>query len=181
MLAIYLYSTSISLTYYNLLCLQDQLCFLFFDSYYQSCYYSTFYVFRDLEPYQLLGVRPSSCYNPIFLNQVVQRLGSVSCLQYSTCYILLLRQVVFLQVYAYTMPLSSIEAVFSCLFIGLSSMPILKVLKALGNLTVPNKRLTVVELAFLAYTSVYQAVRLLQLCYTYVQWCYLFPIPQSLP
>jgi hypothetical protein len=53
------------------------------------------------------------------------------------------------------MPLSSIEAIFSYLFIGSSSILILKVLKALGNLIVPNKQLIVMELAFLVYTSIY--------------------------
>ena len=155
MLAIYLHSTSVSPTCYNLLCLQDQLCFLFFDSYYQSYYYSVLYIFRDLELYQLLDVCLSSYYNPIFLNQVVQRLGLVSYLQYSIYYILILYQVIFLQVYTYTIPLSSIEAIFSYLFIGLSSIPILKALKVLGNLIVSNKQLIVIELAFLVYISIY--------------------------
>jgi hypothetical protein len=53
------------------------------------------------------------------------------------------------------MPLSFIEATFSYLLIGLSSISILKVLEVLGNLVVPNKRLIIVDLAILAYTSVY--------------------------
>jgi hypothetical protein len=52
------------------------------------------------------------------------------------------------------MPLASIEAVLSSLSISASYISILKVLKVLGNLIVPNKRLVVVYLAILAYTSI---------------------------
>jgi hypothetical protein len=53
------------------------------------------------------------------------------------------------------MSLSSIEAIFSYFLIGLSSISILKAFKTLSNLVVLNKRLVVVDLAILVYTSVY--------------------------
>jgi len=53
------------------------------------------------------------------------------------------------------MPLSFIKAASSCLFASPSSMFILKALKILGDLAVPNKQLIVIELVSLAYTSVY--------------------------
>jgi len=53
------------------------------------------------------------------------------------------------------MPLSSTKAASSCLFAGPFGVFILKALKTLSDLAVPNEQLTVIELVSLAHTSVY--------------------------